>query len=220
MSEVVGIDPMGVARDRVVGALRARDLVVLPTDSVYGLAADAFAKSATQRIFGAKRRGRRIPLAVLIRGPRQTTGLVEEISEAAERLMAAYWPGPLTLVFRAADGLTWDIGDNAGSVSLRMPTDELLLSVIAEIGPVAVTSANRQGQPVPVTVADAQEQLGDSVSLYVDGGERSGRASTVVDVTGQGAEVLREGAIQADAVQAVSTGAVGWGLRPEAEEGS
>lgn len=212
VSEVVAVEDAN-ARERAVEELRNGRLVVLPTDSVYALAADAFSRSATSRLFGAKRRGRATPLTVIVRSPRQTTGLVEAVSEPAERLMAAYWPGPLTLVFRAVEGLNWDIGDSQGTVSLRMPADDLLLELVADVGPLAVTSANRRGEPVPQTAADARRQLGLSASLYLDGGERSGPSSTVVDVTRDRADVLREGAIPADEVAEVATGA-----RPVAAE--
>lgn len=217
MSEFLTLaeDPQA-ARDRAVKALREGLLVVLPTDSVYALCADAFSKLGTQRLFGAKRRGRATPLSVLIRSPRQTVGMVQHISEAAERLMAAYWPGPLTLVFNAVEGLSWDLGDTAGTVSLRMPTDDVLLDLIADVGPLAVTSANRRGEPVPPTAAAARRQLGLAVALYVEDGERAGLASTVVDVTRDRAEVLREGAVPADHIRLVAEGGTAWGTRPDA----
>jgi L-threonylcarbamoyladenylate synthase len=205
MTEVVAVEDES-ARGRAVEVLRGGWLVVLPTDSVYALAADAFSKVGTQRLFGAKRRGRATPLTVIVRSPRQTTGLAEEISEPAQRLMAAYWPGPLTLVFRAVDGLSWDIGETRGTVSLRMPADDLLCDLVADVGPLAVTSANRRSEPVPTTAAAARRQLGLSAALYLDGGERSGVSSTIVDVTGERAEVLREGAIPADDVVRVAAG--------------
>jgi len=217
VSEIVSLaeDPEA-ARDRAVKALRDGKIIVLPTDSVYALCTDAFSKLGTQRLFGAKRRGRATPLSVLIRSQRQTIGLVEEISEAAERLMAAYWPGPLTLVFPAAEGLSWDIGEAQGTVALRMPTDDLLLELIADVGPLAVTSANRRGEPVPETAAAARRQLGLAVSVYLEGGERQGSASTVVDVTRARPEVLREGAIPADDILRVADGETTSDARPDA----
>ena len=213
MSQVVQLDAAD-AREQAIAALRAGSLVVLPTDSVYGVAADAFNPVATQRLIGAKRRGRNVPLPILIRSPRQTTGLVAELGEPAERLMAAYWPGPLTLIFTAVDDLSWDIGDNKGTVALRMPTDDFLLELIAEVGPLAVTSANRRGEPVPTTVEAARTQLGVAVELYIDGDERNGPTSTIVDVTRPQIEVLAEGAITAADVRLVASGAVAWGTRP------
>jgi len=215
VSEIISLaDDPTAARARALEALRDGLLVVVPTDSVYALVADAFSKAATQRMFGAKRRGRSVPLPVVIRSQRQTTGLVEDIPEFAERLMAAYWPGPVTLVFAAAEGLTWDVGDAKGTVSLRMPTDDFLLGLVGAIGPLAVTSANRKGQPVPTTAQQAQELLGQSAAVYIDGGERRGATSTIVDVTRDRAHVLSEGAVSAADIEAVATGATPWGQRP------
>ena len=115
---------------RAVAALRAGLLAVLPTDTVYGVMADAFQPTATRRVFGAKRRSRRFPLPVLVRSPKQLLGLCPAVPEAADRLMAAYWPGPLTLVVRSDEGLSWDLGDARGTVAVRMPLDEVTLDVI------------------------------------------------------------------------------------------
>lgn len=216
MSEIIGLDDVEQARDRAVGVLRDGGIVVVPTDTVYAVVADAFQAVATRRIFGARRSGR-VPLPVVIRSPRQVNGLVEDVSEPAERLMASYWPGSLSLVFAASSGLGWDLGNVGGTVTLRLPAEDFLLGVIAEIGPLACTAASRKGEAAPHRVEDAQAQLGGGVGLYVDGGERDGAASTIVDVTGADAVVLREGAVPADHVMQVATGAVGWGARPEQE---
>lgn len=218
MGEVVSLEDGAQARERVVAALREGRIVVLPTDTVYAVVADAFQVWATQRLFGMKQRGRAVPLGVVIRSPRQVNGLVADVPECAERLMASYWPGPLTLVFNDSDGLSWDLGDTLGTIALRLPTDDLLLEVCAEIGPLACTAARVHGGAMPYTVEEAQRQLGDQVALYVDGGRRAGRVSTVVDVTRGTAEVLRSGAIPDRHIEQVATGQVGWGQRP-AEEG-
>lgn len=215
MSGIISLDEdPEEARNRAAAALKDGLVVVLPTDSVYALVADAFSRTATQQLFGAKGRGRSVPLSVLIRSPRQTTGLVQDISEAAERLMASYWPGPLTLVFRATEGLTWDIGITRGTVGLRIPTDDFLLGLIAEVGPLAATSANKRGHPVPETATEARRQLGLSAPLYIEAGPRFGPRSTIVDVTREGAEVLSVGAIPAEHITAVAGGEIGWGARP------
>lgn len=202
------------AAARALAVLRDGGLVVAPSDTTYALLGDAFSSTATQRMFGAKRRSRTVPLSVLIRSPRQTTGLVESIAEPAERLMSSYWPGPLTLVFAASSGLTWDLGDSRGTVALRIPADDLLLGLVAEIGPLASTTANRRGEAVPTSAEQARTQLSTAVDLYVDGDERRGPASTIVDVTRGGAHVLREGAIAAEDVRLVAEGVVGWGAVP------
>lgn len=214
MSDTVSLDEYDTAYDRAMEVLRAGGLVVLPTDTVYGVVADAFNPQATSKLRSAKRRGRQHPVPVIIRSPRQVTGMVADVPEAADRLMAAYWPGPLTLVFAVADGLTWDLGNTRGTVALRMPVDDLAMALVAEIGPLACTGANRHGQPVGATVGEAREQLGSAAALYVDGGPRTARPSTIVDVTGAETTVLRAGAIPPGHVLEVASGALGWGQQP------
>lgn len=196
-----------VAVERAAEVLRDGRLVVLPTDTVYGVAADAFNTTGTRRIFGAKRRSRRFPLPVLVRSPKQLLGLCSSVPAAADRLMAAYWPGPLTILVAADPGLQWDLGDNGGVVAVRMPLDDLALDVIRQVGPIAVTGANLSGQPAATTAADAHLQLGDLVELYLDDGVRdAGATSTIVDVTRGTPEVLRRGALSDEDVLAVATG--------------
>lgn len=182
-------------------------VVVLPTDTLYGIGADAFDPAACARVFAAKARPRSMPLPVLVRSPKQLVGLVGEVDPRAERLMAAYWPGALTLVVRALPDLAWDLGESAGSVAVRMPDDEVALALIAAVGPLAVTSANRSGQPPATTVPDALAQLGGDVDVYLDAGPRGeGVASTIVDLTGPEVRILRDGALAADDVVAVAEG--------------
>lgn len=206
------------AKDAAVVALREGRLVVIPTDTSYAVVADAFQPKATQRVFAAKRRTRHIPLPVMVRSPRQVVGLVEGIPEPAERLMASYWPGPLTLVLPAAEGLTWDLGESRGTVMLRMPADELVTSLVQEIGPLVCTGANRAGMAVPRTAQEAVEQLGEAVAVVIDDGPREAPLSTLVDVSGERIEVLRQGAISEEDITDVATGAVGWGMRPQRDE--
>jgi tRNA threonylcarbamoyl adenosine modification protein (Sua5/YciO/YrdC/YwlC family) len=213
MSTVRTLEDRAAVRDEVVAALRRSELVVMPTDTVYGVIADAFNPKATTALRDAKGLAPTAPLTVLIRSPRQVSGLVSDIPEAADRLMAAYWPGPLTLVLPAADGLNWDVGTRT-EVALRMPTDDLLLEVIADIGPLVCSTAARPADELPHVVDDAVEALGDSVALYVDGGVRDGRWSTIVDLTRDHAMVLREGAVPSDDVELVAAGRVGWGQTP------
>lgn len=179
-------------------------LVVLPTDTVYGVACDPFNPSAVDALFKAKARGRDLPLPVLVHAWRQALGLVEEVTEQAETLFAHYWPGPLTVVLKEAPGIGWDLGDNHGTVALRMPKHDFLLKVIERTGPLAVTSANRSGHPTPGKIPQVVEQLGDHVDAYFDGGWAMGRSpSTIVDLTGPKPQVLREGAISAVELEAV-----------------
>ena len=206
-------DPEGV-RTRVIEVLNDGGIVVLPAEGVYAVVADAFNATATQRIFGARRRSRAVPLPVLIRSQRQVSGLVMEVPDCADRLMASYWPGPLTLIFKHGDTLTWDLGDTRGTVQLRLPTDDFLLEVIGVVGPIAATSANRLAKPRPRTVEAAREMLGTLVQLYVDGGTREGKVSSVVDVSRGRAEVRRVGAITRDHLLQVANGVVAWGRAP------
>jgi len=216
VSQVIPLEPLAAAIKQTVDVLAAGEVAVVPTDTVYGIVADAFNATATSKMFGFLRRGRDVPLPVLIRSPRQVVGLVDDVAEAADRLMASYWPGPLTLVLPVADGLTWDLGDTTETVSLRMPADDLLLGVIAEVGPLACTSAPSLSGG-PAGLEELQRQFGDAVALYVDGGPRERPTSTIVDVSRGHAEVLREGAIPTDDVMAVAEGRVGWGERPQRE---
>lgn len=211
MSEVVDAQAdLDAAVARAVTELRGGGLVVMPTDTVYGVAADAFDPEGTRKIFQAKRRSRSFPLPVLIRGPKQLLGLVTQVPETAERLMAAYWPGAVTIVVRSDPNLTWNLGASEGTVAVRMPLDDVALAIIREIGPMAVTSANLSGQPPARTIEAAQQQLGDAVGVYVDGGRRSGtQPSTIVDLTRREPHVLRAGAHAEDEILAVARGEIG-----------
>ncbi|MFA9430155.1 L-threonylcarbamoyladenylate synthase [Egicoccus sp. AB-alg2] len=192
---------------RATETLRDGRLVVLPTDTAYGVAADAFNRAGTTRLFRAKGQPRTTPLPVLVRSPKQLAGLTTIVPEAAERLVAAYWPGPLTVVLFAEPNLRWDLGNAQGTVAVRMPLDDVGLAVVRAVGPLAVTAAARTGEPAPATAAAAHEQLGDAVELYLDDGPRpTGAASTIVDLTREEPQVLRAGALDADEVLAVARG--------------
>lgn len=216
MPETLTLADAAATTERVVDALRRGQLVVLPTDTVYAVIADAFQVTATHRVFTAKERGPEIPLSLLLRNPRQVIGLATEVPETAERLMAAYWPGPLSIVLTSQPDMPWDLGHTRGTVALRMPADDFLLDVAAEIGPLACSGANLAGKMPAASVAEAQAQLGDAVEVYVDGGARPYPTSTIVDCSRGGAEVLREGSVRSDDVRRVAEGDVGWGYRPAA----
>jgi L-threonylcarbamoyladenylate synthase len=215
VSETLSVEEFDRARDRTVEVLAAGGAAVLPTDTTYALVGDAFSRRSTQRLLRLRGGDRSAPLPVLIRSPRQVIGLVEDVSEPAERLMASYWPGPLTLVFRAAEGLTWDLGDTAGTVALRMPASDLVLAVIAAVGPLAATGATPASGGED-GVHPARRRFGDEVAVYVDGGrpDPPSPRSTIVDVTRDGAVVLRAGAVSEADVRQVADGVVGWGARP------
>ncbi|MDZ8171232.1 L-threonylcarbamoyladenylate synthase [Microbacterium xanthum] len=183
-------------------AIGRGDLIVVPTDTVYGIAADAFSASAVQRLLDAKGRGRQSPPPVLVAGVNTLRALVSEVPPAVDDLVAEFWPGGLTIVLPAQPSLSWDLGDTHGTVAVRMPAHRLTLELLEETGPMAVSSANLTGKPAAVTVLEAMDMLGDRVSTYLDDGpSATGVASTIVDATSLvvGPEpvvrVLREGAI-------------------------
>lgn len=185
--------------EAAVTALQSGELVVLPTDTVYGIAADAFSPSAVAKLLMAKGRGRDLPVPVLVGSWRTLEGLVDELGPLARRMIETFWPGPLTIVVRAAPSLAWDLGETRGTVAVRMPLQPVALEVLTQTGPLAVSSANRSGLAPAVGVADAEMQLGDSVRVYLDGGPAGDPVpSTIVDLTGDRARVLRSGALDID----------------------
>ena len=185
-------------------AIRRGELVVVPTDTLYGVAADAFSPEAVGALLDAKGRGRNMPSPVLVGSPTTLHGLVTDFSEQAWELVDAFWPGGLTLVARHQPSLRWDLGETRGTVAVRMPLHPVALELLNTTGPLAVSSANRTGGPSPATCDEAQEQLGDAVSVYLDGGRADhATASTIVDVTGKTPVVLRAGAISVEQLREV-----------------
>jgi tRNA threonylcarbamoyl adenosine modification protein (Sua5/YciO/YrdC/YwlC family) len=190
-------------------AIGRGDLVVLPTDTVYGIAADAFNPVAVQKLLDAKGRGRQSPPPVLVAGIDTMTALAEQVSPEMEKLAEAFWPGGLTIVVAARSTLAWDLGETNGTVALRMPDHELVREFLSETGPLAVSSANLTGEPAALTAAEAMAQLGDRVAVYLDAGESSESrvGSTIVDATptveGKPVRILRDGTISRDAIRDV-----------------
>ncbi|BDV30153.1 L-threonylcarbamoyladenylate synthase [Microbacterium terricola] len=185
-------------------AIARGELIVVPTDTVYGVAADAFSPAAVQRLLDAKGRGRQAPPPVLVSGEGMLRALVAEVPEAVERLVAAFWPGGLTIVLPAQPSLTWDLGETHGTVAVRMPDKRLVLELIEDTGPLAVSSANLTGKAAAIMAIDAEDMLGDSIAVYLDDGPSdTGIASTIIDATGLvggdgRVRVLREGAVSRD----------------------
>jgi tRNA threonylcarbamoyl adenosine modification protein (Sua5/YciO/YrdC/YwlC family) len=183
-------------------ALRRGELVVLPTDTVYGVAADAFNPTAIAALLAAKGRGRDMPVPVLVSNMAMLDALVDAVPDLARNLVDEFWPGALTLVLKHTPHLSWDLGESLGTVAVRMPADPLALDLIGRTGPLGVSSANRSGHPPAVTMLDARLQLGASVAVYLDGGPRAEPVpSTIVDLTGGQPKILREGAIAAEALR-------------------
>jgi tRNA threonylcarbamoyl adenosine modification protein (Sua5/YciO/YrdC/YwlC family) len=189
-----------------VTAARAGELIVLPTDTVYGIGADAFIPAAVTTMLAAKGRGRNMPPPVLVGTARAAAALVDDLGAFGQDLIDEFWPGALTLVFRASPTLLWDLGDAKGTVALRMPLHSVALDVLKQTGPLAVSSANRHGQPSAISADEAEQQLGEAVSIYLDGGPCADNVpSTILDLTGPTPKVLRVGAISVDRLRAVSS---------------
>lgn len=185
-------DPTAV--ERLVDALRAGSAVVLPTDTVYGLAALPSVPGAVDRLFALKGRRPDVPLAVLVADAAAGAALADGVPDDVRRVMDAHWPGPLTVVLRrAAEAAHWDLGGDAATIGVRCPAHPLIRAATAAVGPIATTSANRHGHPTPASAAEAAASLTAPVGLVVDGGPLHGVASTVIDATGSDWRVLREG---------------------------
>jgi L-threonylcarbamoyladenylate synthase len=190
--------------DAAAAAIGRGELVLLPTDTVYGVGADAFAPSAVARLLAAKNRGRHMPVPVLIGEASTLAGLVLRVPPVAHRLAEAFWPGGLTLVLEHAPSLAWDLGDAEGTVAVRLPADDLARDLLRRTGPMAVSSANRSGRPAATTAQEAVDQLGEHATVVLDGGPRAdSAASTIVDCTGPHPRVLRVGAIAPERLQEV-----------------
>jgi len=185
-------------------AVQQGQLVVLPTDTVYGLGADAFTPSAVAALLAAKGRGRNMPPPVLVGSVRAAAALTESLGAYGQDLIDEFWPGPLTLVFRASPTLRWDLGDTQGTVAVRMPLHPIALDLLRRTGPMAVSSANLHGQPAATTADEAAEQLREEVAVYLDGGPGADSVpSTILDLTGTVPRLLRAGVIGIDALRKV-----------------
>ncbi|MGW4946325.1 L-threonylcarbamoyladenylate synthase [Actinoplanes sp. NPDC004185] len=187
-------------RDRgiaaAVEAVKSGELVVLPTDTVYGVGADAFTAHAVNALQNARGADRRVPPPVLVGSRHTLDGLVYSLPRAARELADAFWPGALTIMVEHSPSLQWDLGDTGGVVAVRMPLHPVALEVLREVGPMAVTTANKIGQPAPATADEARDQLEYAVRVYLEAGAAADPApSTIVDVTGDVPRVLRNGAI-------------------------
>jgi L-threonylcarbamoyladenylate synthase len=184
-------------------ALEEGKLVVLPTDTVYGLAADAFNPRAVQNLLDAKGRGRHMPPPVLVGAPTTLDALVIDVPSWLRSAVGAFWPGPLTVICRQQPSLTWDLGETHNTVAVRMPADPHALALLKQTGPLAVSSANTTGEPAAQTIEEAEEMLGGRVAVYLDGGPRSsGVASTILDTTGTSPRILRAGPVTLEQLHA------------------
>ncbi|ALV45919.1 threonylcarbamoyl-AMP synthase [Arthrobacter alpinus] len=204
-------------------AIAAKQVIVMPTDTVYGIAADAFSPQAVATLLAAKGRGRNMPPPVLIPRIGTMEGLAADIPDDARKLAEKYWPGPLTLIFHAQPTLTWDLGETHGTVALRVPDDQLALDLLTITGPLAVSSANRTGQEAAQTASEARTQLAESVEVYLESGFRplegtDPTPSTIVDATGLRLRVVREGAISLEEIKRMIPSVLGADVEPDVWE--
>ncbi len=195
-------------RDRgikaTIDAVASGDLVVLPTDTVYGIGADAFKSWSVTNLLNAKGRDRQMPPPVLVGSRHTLDGLVTRMPPAARDLVEAFWPGALTIIVEQAPTLQWDLGDTGGTVAVRMPLHPVALEVLRATGPMAVSSANLTGQPPATTAEEAREQLSYKVSVYLEAGPcPSPIPSTIVDLTADRPRLVRAGALSVEQISEV-----------------
>ena len=208
-------------------AIRDNKCVVLPTDTVYGIGADAFSPQAVTLLLAAKGRSRQMPPPVLIPRLNALDGLATDVPAEARRLAEAFWPGGLTLILHAQPSLDWDLGETKGTVALRLPADDIAQDLLTLTGPLAVSSANRTGQAAARTAAEAEAQLADSVEVYLEGGWRpidgdgggdgegtAAEPSTIIDATSLPLRVVRQGAISLERLREVVPEVLGAGEEP------
>ncbi len=199
-------------------SLGRNELVVMPTDTVYGIGCDAFSAKGVEALLAAKGRGPQSPPPVLIANTNTLQALADNIPEVAMRLAETFWPGALTMILKAQPSLDWNLGETKGTVALRMPDHKIALALLEEVGPMAVSSANLTGEPAAITCSQAADYLGDSVQVYLDGGTSpKGQASTIIDltslqdswidgklVTTGKIRIVRAGALSADKIRTIA----------------
>ncbi|MBZ5736581.1 L-threonylcarbamoyladenylate synthase [Nocardioides mangrovi] len=192
------------AVEAAADAIQRGELIVLPTDTVYGIGADAFDPVAVRGLLAAKGRGREMPPPVLVSAATTLDALATKVPGWARSLVEEFWPGPLTLVCHQQTSLQWDLGDTRGTVAVRMPDHDVARAILERTGPLAVSSANKTGMPAATDADQAIDMLGDDVAVVVDAGESpGGEASTIVDCTGDQGRVLRLGALSLEQLNAV-----------------
>jgi tRNA threonylcarbamoyl adenosine modification protein (Sua5/YciO/YrdC/YwlC family) len=190
-------------------ALQRNELVVIPTDTVYGIAADAFSPSGVAALLTAKGRTAKSPPPVLIGNLDTLNALADFVPQIARKLADTFWPGALTMILRAQPALSWELGETKGTVALRMPDHKIALALLAETGPLAVSSANLTGEPAATTCQQAFDHLGDSVQVFLDAGNSpKGEASTILDLTDITEKVVNGEIVVAGKIRIVRHGAL------------
>jgi L-threonylcarbamoyladenylate synthase len=191
-----------VLADLVRRVLGKSGLIALPTESFYGLAVAPFDEQALAKLWQIKGRSQGKPILVLIGDRSQLEPFVRIVPRAADVLMNAFWPGPLTIVFAAAHGLSNAVTAGTSSVGIRLSAWQPLVDLLRRVGPVTGTSANREGMPPPRTAEEVRSNLGDAVDLIVDAGPTpGGPPSTVIDVRGP-IRIIRNGSIERTVIEA------------------
>jgi tRNA threonylcarbamoyl adenosine modification protein (Sua5/YciO/YrdC/YwlC family) len=188
-----------------LAAVRRGDLVLMPTESVYAIATDAFSRRGVAAMRDAKGYDDSVPLPVMVGARATVAGIAARVPDDARALMDAFWPGSLTLLLAPQPTLAWDLAGDA-PLAIRMPLHPVALALLGQSGPLVATTANQPGMPAPADVDDAVTQLGDAIGLALDAGDLSDDEplpSTVVDVTGDQPRVVRIGAIPVDQLRRV-----------------
>jgi len=206
----VKVYDLSIATERRLGFIAATaaakrgELVVMPTDTVYGIGTDAFSINGVEKLLAAKGRERNMPTPVLIGNPNALSALTARVDQRMQDLVQSFWPGALTLIVKQQPTLNWDLGDTSGTVALRMPMHPVAIELLNLVGPMAVSSANKSGQAAATSSEMAIEQLGDSVSIYLSGEQTAvALPSTILDLTGEAVKVIRVGALGLDKIRSV-----------------
>lgn len=182
-------------------AIARGDVIVMPTDTVYGVAADAFSPAGVQKLLETKERGRSAPPPVLVPDAAAFEALAERVPDEIRPVLEQFAPGPITVILPARSGLSWDLGDTRGTVALRIPDHEIAIALLRDTGPLAVSSANLHGQPAAASAEEAERALADRIDVFLDGGVAGGQSSTILDATPllkaepQPARIVRQGAL-------------------------
>lgn len=186
-------------------ALMRGECVVMPTDTVYGVAANPFVPKGITSLLAAKRRDRDMPIPVFVPNLDSALALSYQVSDQAKLVMEKFWPGAITLITKAHPTLKWDLGNADGTIALRIPLQRTALELLTETGPLGVTSANLTGEPAATDIESAQRKFGNSVSVYLDTGATSGEfASTIIDASQAQLRVVRVGVISISSIVEVT----------------
>jgi L-threonylcarbamoyladenylate synthase len=200
-----GDPPPPEAIKAAAASLREGDIIGVPTDTVYGLAADPWHSGAADRLFLVKGRPRNVELPVFVADEEQALALATAVPDSARRLMEAFWPGALTLVLPRREDVTADLGEEDETIGVRCPDHPVPRALCREVGPFATTSANRHGGQ-PATAAESLSEGWPGVALVLDAGVCDGEPSTVVDSTGEVPKLLRAGCLDWARILAVAGG--------------